>query len=148
MSLSSFIFVSILRSLLLTPSNSPCDTPQARMPEASFFLLALSLFVLFSFLPLVSSQNSNATCLSSFEWVSNLAYQKCNLVANLYCTMKHLQTNNSRGQNPCLVEAYLQAVCQPGKVNLCSPRSHTNFLDVSRMDNTVPEDRVIWLSRT
>ncbi|KAK7685288.1 hypothetical protein QCA50_011651 [Cerrena zonata] len=82
--------ISFLHSLFSArPSSSLCDTSQVKMPEASLLLLNLSLSFLFLFLPLVHSQGTNATCLSSFEW-----------------------TTNSWGQNPCLVGAYLLASCQ------------------------------------
>ncbi|CAL1708162.1 unnamed protein product [Somion occarium] len=60
------------------------------MPEASFLILFISFLFSFPFIPLARSQDTNATCLSQFGWMTN-----------------------SRGQSPCVVEAYVEGACHP-----------------------------------
>ncbi|KIK92404.1 hypothetical protein PAXRUDRAFT_147406, partial [Paxillus rubicundulus Ve08.2h10] len=62
---------------------------------SSLAILAISL--LSTGLPRVAAQTSNVVCLSSFNWM-----------------------DNSKGQNPCLITAYLQGACNSGQFEVDS----------------------------
>jgi hypothetical protein len=73
--------------------------------------------------------STNATCSPSFAWVSPGWFP-------FRCILSHgvLQADNSKGQSPCLVAAYLASVCDDGctqfalKAEAVASRNFTVFL--------------------
>ncbi|EGN95741.1 hypothetical protein SERLA73DRAFT_186929 [Serpula lacrymans var. lacrymans S7.3] len=67
--------------------------------------VAVVALQIFSVVRKTSAQSSNVVCIPSFDWASN-----------------------SRGQNPCLVAAYLQAACNDGQFTVNALPNGTHYI--------------------